>query len=352
MSILFSVLAQDVQAQPPAAPVWGIVALVLSMVLILAFAQGLWNNRVRRRIFTMMGRVPANIVSTLMPARMQQRTMDRLEEQLNYLADPYRATPERFRWLQGAGLVVGVALAFSAAVWLSEGQNAIATELAGMTVANKAVLVTYPPKEQCITVGLILSLLLGTLGWNYPRVALEKRVERRKQRLILQLADLLELMAITMRAGAEFDQALETAAATIYDRYIKKPDQYPLGIELAQALFERNMGVSRADFMDSLGLRATMRKERSENEFSDAAVSLWDELTQAVTLSQETGGSLRDTLPEIVDRVRNSRLKAAEQRAGTARVSIVYPQGLLVLALMLTLLAAVGLFIANLSLSS
>jgi len=173
-------------------------------------------------------------------------------------------------------------------------------------------------------------------------------VEQRKQRLLLQLADLLELMAITMRAGAEFDQALETATRTIYDRYNRKPDQYPLGVELAQALFERNMGVSRADFMESLGLRATMRTERHENEFSDAAVTLWDELTQAVTLSQEVGSSLKETLPEIVERVRGGRLKAAEQVAASARITIIYPQGLLVLALMVTLLGSVGLLIANL----
>ncbi len=174
------------------------------------------------------------------------------------------------------------------------------------------------------------------------------KVEQRKQRLLLQLADLLELMAITMRAGAEFDQALETATGTMFDRYSRKPEQYPLGVELAQALFERNVGVSRADFMESLGLRATMRTERRENEFSDAAVMLWDELTQAVTLSQEVGSSLKETLPGIVERVRGGRLKAAELAAAAARVTIIYPQTLLVLALMLTLLASVGLLIANL----
>lgn len=289
------------------------------------------------------------VVVATMPPQMQRNALMRVEDQLNYLGDPYRATPERFRWIQGAGAVLGFLLAFAAGAWLAEGRLRVAATLPGMITGADSV--ETAPLDFVLSVSIFLSVFLAILGWNYPRMALDTRVERRKQRLLLQLADLLELMAITMRAGAEFDQALETAGRTIYDRYIQKPEQYPLGIELAQALFERNMGVSRADFMQSLGLRATMRKERNENEFSDAAVSLWDELVNAVTLAQETGGSLRDTLPDIVERVRSGRLKAAEQRASTARISIIYPQSLLVLALMLTLLAAVGLFVSNLSLT-
>ena len=220
--------------------------------------------------------------------------------------------------------------------------------------ADQQTVPDLPPDQQtapagfAIGVALVLSAGLALLGWSLPRQALNGKVAERKQRLLLQLADLLELMAITMQAGAEFDQALETATATIYDRYSRKPEQYPLGVELAQAVFERNMGVSRADFMGALGLRATMRTERNENELSDAAVTLWDELTQAVTLSQEVGSSLKETLPEIVERVRNGRLKSAEQAAANARVSMVYPQILLILALIGMLLASVGLFIADL----
>jgi hypothetical protein len=332
----------------------GSIAIFLSLFLIVMFGTGLWNNRIRRQIFGAAGRIPAGIVNFLMPSAMSARALAHIEDQLNYLGDPLRAYPHRFRWLQGGGLILGVLLAFSAATWLSEGATKYVASIPGFTPTVDPSRQAPPepaPKDFAITVGLLLSGLLGTLGWFYPRLTLDKRVDQRKQRLLLQLADLLELMAITMRAGAEFDQALEVAGRTIYDRYIQKPDQYPLGIELAQALFERNMGVSRADFMESLGLRATMRKERSDNEFSDAAVSLWDELTQAVTLSQETGSSLRETLPDIVARVRSGRLKAAEQRAATARVSITWPQSLLVLALMVTLLAAVGLFVTNLSLT-
>lgn len=332
----------------------GAIAIVLTLFLIVMFGRGLWENRTRRRIFATVGRIPCGVISLLMPTALLRRTLDHHEDQLKYLADPYQAFPDRFRWLQGASLVLGVLLAFSAAAWLSEGATKFVASLPGLTPSVDPAKLSppeYAPKDFVLTVALVLAFPLGALGWNYPRVALNKRVERRKQRLLLQLADLLELMAITMRAGAEFDQSLEVAGRTIYDRYIQKPEQYPLGIELAQALFERNMGVSRADFMESLGLRATMRKERNENEFSDAAVALWDELTQAVTLSQETGSSLRDTLPEIVSRVRSGRLKAAEQRASTARISITYPQTLLVMALMATLLAAVGLFVTNLSLT-
>ncbi len=327
----------------------GQLAILLSIFLILMFANGLWGPRGRRRIFGWIGRIPAAIISALMPRTMRQKQEAALEERLDYLNDPLRATPWRFRWLQGAGLVLGVVFAFALASWLAEGRERVAAALPGMVSGTDSP--NLAPLGFVLQVGVALALGLGLIGWTYPYGALRRRVTRRKQRLLLQLADLLELMAITMRAGAEFDQALETAGRTIYDRYIQKPDQYPLGIELAQALFERNMGVSRADFMASLGLRATMRKERDENEFSDAAVTLWDELTQAVTLSQEVGSSLRDTLPEIVDRVRNGRLKAAEQAAGTARITIIYPQTLLVLALMLTLLASVGLFITNLSLT-
>lgn len=390
----------------------GELAVIVSAVVAVLFVNSLWGPRGRRLVFGLIGRLPALVVTLLTPGTMRRQREIALEQRLTYLADPWRGTPTRFWWLQGAGLLIGVLFAASLALWMSEGKSKVTVTLPGGSAAptiggqnaaqpnatftpdvnaenaglnpNPGGPGVFPPPGQgpppggappgppfggppppglppppapgdetapsgfVLTVGILLAAALGTIGWFYPRQALRRRVEQRKQRLLLQLADLLELMAITMRAGAEFDQALETATHTIYDRYNRKPDQYPLGVELAQALFERNMGVSRADFMESLGLRATMRTERHENEFSDAAVTLWDELTQAVTLSQEVGSSLKDTLPEIVERVRGGRLKAAEQVAATARITIIYPQGLLVLALMITLLGSVGLFIGNL----
>ena len=388
----------------------GELAVIVSAVIAVLFVNSLWGPRSRRLVFGLIGRIPALVVTILTPGTMRHQREIALEQRLSYLADPWRATPTRFWWLQGAGLLIGVLFAASLALWMSEGHSKVqvtlpgggaAPTIGGQNAAQPNATFTPdvnaenaannpipggpgapPPPDQgqnpppgapfggpppqpgsppppapgddtapfsfVFWVGIALAAALGAIGWFYPRQALRRKVEQRKQRLLLQLADLLELMAITMRAGAEFDQALETATRTIYDRYNRKPDQYPLGVELAQALFERNMGVSRADFMESLGLRATMRTERHENEFSDAAVTLWDELTQAVTLSQEVGSSLKDTLPEIVERVRGGRLKAAEQVAATARITIIYPQGLLVLALMITLLGSVGLFIGNL----
>jgi hypothetical protein len=364
----------------------GGLAVIVSAVVVILFANSLWGPRNRRLVFGIIGRLPALAVTILTPGATRRQREIALEQRLSYVADPWRGTPARFWWLQGAGLVIGVLFAMSLALWMSEApskapasslpigtagrigsQNAAQPNATPTPDVNAENAANAPnpaqsgpptpapapgedtaPAGTTLTIGIILAVALGTIGWFYPRQALNRRVEQRKQRLLLQLADLLELMAITMRAGAEFDQALETATRTIYDRYNRKPDQYPLGVELAQALFERNMGVSRADFMEALGLRATMRTERHENEFSDAAVTLWDELTQAVTLSQEVGSSLKETLPEIVERVRGGRLKAAEQVAASARITIIYPQGLLVLALMITLLGSVGLLIANL----
>ncbi len=326
------------------------IAVLLTVLLMGVFARSLWGPRGRRRMFGWIGRWPTALVNLLIPSGIREDRMLMYEQQLSYLNDPLRGAPQRYRWLQGTGLVLGVTFGFALAAWMSQGNRSVPTALPGMTSIVGTASTETAPLDYARLVGIVLAIALGFIGWAYPVAALRAKVARRKQRLLLQLADLLELMSITMRAGAEFDQALETAGRTIYERFLRKPDQYPLGVELAQALFERNMGVSRADFMSSLGLRATMRKERDENEFSDAAVTLWDELTQAVTLSQEVGSSLRDTLPEIVDRVRNGRLKAAELAAASARVTIIYPQGLLVLALMATLLASVGLFISNLSL--
>lgn len=358
----------------------GIWPVLVVVVIIVFYASSLWGPRRRRLAFALIGRIPAILIAIASPGALRRSREASLEQRLTYLADPWQATPWRFRWLQGTGLILGVLLACSLALWMSEGHLAVKVDLPGMIatprppagapnpsaglsgiiggvpapVDGQPVVPDIPADQQtappgfAIVVAAILSAGLAVMGWWLPRQTLNNRVIQRKQRLLLQLADLLELMAITMQAGAEFDQALETATATIYERYSRKPDQYPLGVELAQAVFERNMGVSRADFMGALGLRATMRTERNENELSDAAVTLWDELTQAVTLSQEVGSSLKETLPEIVERVRNGRLKSAEQAAANARVSMVYPQMLLVMALMGMLLASVGLFIADL----
>src|SRR5579864_8938088 len=116
----------------------GELAVIISAVIVIVFVNSLWGPRNRRLLFGLVGRLPALVVTVLTPGSMRRQREIALEQRLNYLADPWRGTPTRFWWLQGAGLLTGVLFAVSLALWMSQAPSkapasALPTSIGGRT---------------------------------------------------------------------------------------------------------------------------------------------------------------------------------------------------------------------------
>ncbi len=159
--------------------------------------------------------------------------------------------------------------------------------------------------------GAIVGLLLAATSPAVARVVLEQLARRRRSKFDAQLADTLELMAGSLRAGHGLAQAVDTVA---------KESESPTSEEFQRVTIETRLG---RDFVESLS--ALAGRARSE-DFS------W--VVQAIEIQREVGGDLAeilDTVRETIrDRTRVRRQVSALSAEGrlSAWVLMVLPFGL------------------------
>lgn len=127
----------------------------------------------------------------------------------------------------------------------------------------------------------------------------------------------LDLLVLTMRAGASFRLAVQRVTIDFED--------HPIGLEFRAALTDMEMGVNTRDAFEALAQRAPMPAVRT----------FVDELVQ----SDELGRPVADTLEELADRTRERRIQEATEIAGKAKVKVLVPGMLVLVATMLLLFA-------------
>ncbi len=128
-------------------------------------------------------------------------------------AGMYESTPER---LLGTQLLAAIAGCFLA-VWL--------TTLAGGSAAL-----------------LVLAVVgAGVLGWMLPMYIVGSRARKRRDQVERGLADLIDLLVVTLEAGLSFPQSLRMASLKIKE---------PLAGEVRLTLQEQNMGLTLVEALD------------------------------------------------------------------------------------------------------
>jgi tight adherence protein C len=155
------------------------------------------------------------------------------------------------------------------------------------------------PSASKITLVLVLGPGVGAL---FPSAWLSRKVQERKDAILRDLPDVLDLLAISVEAGVGFEGALEIVC-THFDS--------PLAQEFSRTLKEMELGLPRREALQNL-------KRRTEvPDLSNFVLAL----TQADALGMPIGRVLHTQAREM----RTKRRQWAREKAGKLPVKILFP---------------------------
>jgi len=152
-----------------------------------------------------------------------------------------------------------------------------------------------------------LTLALGGLGVGYilPGMVLARLAKRRAHRIRLSLADMLDLLVVSVEAGLGLDQALSRVGAELAFAYPELSD------ELKLINLELRAGKPRSEALRNLADRTGV-----------------DDLSSLVTMLIQTdkfGTSVAQSLRVYSETLRTKRRQRAEEAAAKTGVKMVYP---------------------------
>jgi tight adherence protein B len=132
-----------------------------------------------------------------------------------------------------------------------------------------------------------------------PRIVIKKKGSRRAAAFENRLAETLDLLVGSLRAGQGLLQAIESASSV-------QPE--PMRSEMHRIVGQVNMGTSISEAMESLTTR-----------FDSRDVDL---LAVAISINRETGGNLTEVLERLAKTVRQRREIRAEAKSLTAATRV------------------------------
>src|SRR4029079_17692105 len=152
-----------------------------------------------------------------------------------------------------------------------------------------------------------LVLALGGLGLGYilPGMVLARLAKRRAHRIRLSLADMLDLLVVSVEAGLGLDQALQRVGAELAFAYPELSD------ELRLVNLELRAGKPRPEALRNLAERTRV-----------------DDLSSLVTMLIQTdkfGTSVAQSLRVYSETLRTKRRQRAEEAAAKTGVKMVFP---------------------------
>jgi len=152
-----------------------------------------------------------------------------------------------------------------------------------------------------------LALALGGLGLGYilPGMVLARMAKRRAHRIRLSLADMLDLLVVSVEAGLGLDQAIQRVGAELAFAYPELSD------ELRLINLELRAGKPRSEALRNLADRTGV-----------------DDLSSLVTMLIQTdkfGTSVAQSLRVYSETLRTKRRQRAEEAAAKTGVKMVFP---------------------------
>jgi tight adherence protein C len=152
-----------------------------------------------------------------------------------------------------------------------------------------------------------LTLALGGLGLGYilPGMVLARLAKRRSHRIRLSLADMLDLLVVSVEAGLGLDQALQRVGQELAFAYPELSD------ELRLINLELRAGKPRSEALRNLADRTGV-----------------DDLSSLVTMLIQTdkfGTSVAQSLRVYSETLRTKRRQRAEEAAAKTGVKMVFP---------------------------
>jgi tight adherence protein C len=140
------------------------------------------------------------------------------------------------------------------------------------------------------------------VGWLAPEAALARRVARRRREVAAQLADLVDELAVMVRAGLGLDAAMARAA---------QGARGALGEELSRVVQERRLGASRSEALSGFSTRMDLGDVNA--------------VVAALAQAEELGVPVADALEVQSDALRVRRRQRAQEHAMTLPVRLLFP---------------------------
>jgi tight adherence protein C len=152
-----------------------------------------------------------------------------------------------------------------------------------------------------------IALALGGLGLGYilPGMVLARMAKRRSHRIRLSLADMLDLLVVSVEAGLGLDQAMQRVGQELAFAYPELSD------ELRLINLELRAGKPRSEALRNLADRTGV-----------------DDLSSLVTMLIQTdkfGTSVAQSLRVYSETLRTKRRQRAEEAAAKTGVKMVFP---------------------------
>lgn len=153
------------------------------------------------------------------------------------------------------------------------------------------------------TVGLIVGAVLGgSIGLFLPDVLLLNAALKRQEKVRRSIADVLDMLTVSVEAGLGFDAALAQVARNA---------RGPLAGEIARVLQEMQLGKSRMDALRDMGGRTTVIELRT--------------FAAAVIQASDLGIPIARVLREQSKEMRVRRRQRAEEKAQKVPIKILFP---------------------------
>lgn len=162
-----------------------------------------------------------------------------------------------------------------------------------------------------------IALVALFIGPGLSSSRLSGMATARQKSLTRTMPYVLDLLTLTIRAGASLNMAIQRVTSDFED--------LPIGVEFRATMTDIDMGVNTKEAFQNLALRAPVKVIKD----------FVDDLVQ----SEELGRPIADTLEALADRTRVRRIQDAIDTAGKAKVMVMVPGTLVLLATMLLLFA-------------
>ena len=164
--------------------------------------------------------------------------------------------------------------------------------------------VVVPPLLWFLTASPILPVLAGVLALVLPRIAFTMISRRRRVKIVLQLPDVLLMLASSLRAGTSLQIAMDITI---------RETPAPLSQELGVVVREQRLGMALEDALESLATRLKLEEV--------------DLVVAAMTIARDVGGNLAETLDQLSHTLRAKATMEGKIRSLTSQGKL---QGLIV----------------------
>jgi tight adherence protein B len=154
------------------------------------------------------------------------------------------------------------------------------------------------------TGGFVLPLAVGVASVVLPGLAFGLILRRRRFKTVLQLPDVLLMIASSLRAGTSLQIALDLAI---------RETPAPLCQELAVVMRETRVGLALEDALESMARRLKMEEI--------------DLVVTSMTIARDVGGNLAETLDRLAGTLRSKSIMEGKIRSLTSQGKL---QGLIV----------------------